>query len=143
MLSSMLALAGLLPTTLSGVLALLIVLVVLWVLISIPVYIAGKIATGGKASYPQAMSATLGGGLGYFIVLYGADFLLGMVLGSSGVVLAFILALILWLAVYRASFETGWIHALGIVAVAWVVLFILNLVLEQTFGVAIPKFYPF
>ena len=52
-------------------------------------------------------------------------------------------ALLAWLAVYRAAFDTSWLGALGIVVVAWLVLVILDAILIATVGVSIPKFYPF
>ena len=118
-------------------------LVILWAIISIPVYFAGKAFTLGKASFGDAMGATLGGGVAYFVVYYGVVFFLGALLGGSAAVFALILALLVWLAVFRASFATGWIQAVGIALVAWVILVILDLFLVQTFGVQFPRFYPF
>ena len=121
-----------------------VALIILWIIISIPVYFAGKLITAGKANFGQAMGATLGGGLVYFVVFYGVAFFLSALLGpSSATILGFILALIAWLAIYRASFETSWIGALGIVFVAWIVLIILDLLLTRAFGVTFPDFFPF
>jgi hypothetical protein len=131
------------PTTLSALIIAAVALIILWIIISIPVYFAGKMITAGKANFGQAMGATLGGGLIYFIVFYGVAFFLGALLGPSAVILGFILALIAWLAVYRASFETSWIGALGIVLVAWIVLIVLDLFLTRAFGIAFPDFFPF
>jgi hypothetical protein len=131
------------PTTLSALIIAAVALIILWIIISIPVYFAGKMITAGKANFGQAMGATLGGGLVYFIVFYGVAFFLGALLGPSAAILGFILALIAWLAVYRASFETSWIGALGIVLVAWIVLIVLDLFLTRAFGIAFPDFFPF
>ncbi|HME18614.1 MAG TPA: hypothetical protein VKF15_02625 [Nitrososphaerales archaeon] len=131
------------PTTLSGLLFLLVALVILWVIVSIPVYFAGKAVTGGKATFGEAMGATLGGGLAYFVVYYGVVLFLGPLFGGSTALLALILAFIVWLAVYRASFETGWLGALGIVIVGWLILLILDFFLVQLFGVSVPNFLPF
>jgi hypothetical protein len=129
--------------TLSGLLFLLVALVILWIIVSIPVYFAGKAVTGGKAHFGEAMGATLGGGLAYFVVYYGVVIFLGPLLGGSTAILALILAFIVWLAVYRASFDTGWIGALGIVIVGWLILLILDFFLVQFFGVTFPDFIPF
>jgi len=131
------------PATLSELVIVLGALIILWVIVSIPVYFAGKLITDGKSSFGEAMGATLGGGLIYFIIFYGVDFLLGLFLGPGALILGFILALLAWLAVYRASFETNWFGALAIVAVAWVVLVVIDVVLGLAFGVTFPKFYPF
>jgi hypothetical protein len=133
-----------LPSTLPGIFILAVGLLVLWAVVSIPVYISGELILGGqKASLGSAMGATLGGALAYVIVLYAGAFFLDALLGPSAVVIAFALAIAAWLAVYRASFNTGWMAAIGIVAVGWVVLVVIDLVLTSVFGVSFPKFYPF
>ena len=87
------------PSTLIGLLFLIVGLVILCVIVSIPVYFAGKAITGGKADFGQAMRATLGGGLAYFVVYYGVSIFLGVLLGPSAAVFALILALLVWLEV--------------------------------------------
>ncbi len=131
------------PNTLSGLLIWIVGLVILWVVVSVPVYFAGKVINKGTAHFGQAMGATLGGVIIYFIVLYGVAFFLGALLGPPAATLGLVLALIAWLAVYRASFATSWIRALGIVVVAWLVLIVLDILLIAIVGVSIPKFYPF
>lgn len=131
------------PSDLTSLLFLIVGLVILWMIVSIPVYFAGKAITAGKASFGGAMGATLGGGLAYLIVDFGVVLFLTPILGSSAAVFGLILALLVWLAVYRASFDTGWLQAIGIVFVAWVILLILDLVLVRSFGIAFPDFFPF
>ena len=132
-----------LPTTFTGVLFYIAGLFVLWILISIPVYFAGKAVTRGKTDLGDAMGATLGGGLAYFLVYYSIALFLGTVLGQSANVFALILGLIIWLAVFRASFRTGWIGAIGVVLVAYLILLGLDFILVQAFGVTFPNFFPF
>ncbi len=132
-----------LPATAEGLLLLAISLVVLWIVVSIPVYISAKMVTDGKADFGSAMGATLGGAVFYVIVLWAGTFLLEPLLGSSALVISFVLAILAWLAVYRASFNTSWLGALGIVFVGWLVLFVVDAILMSSFGVSIPKFYPF
>src|ERR1700680_4333192 len=98
-----------LPTTAEGLLVLAITLVVLWIVISIPVYISGELITSGRAHFGEAMGATLGGALAYVIILWAGTFLLTPILGASALIISFAFALLVWLAVYRASFETGWL----------------------------------
>jgi hypothetical protein len=135
--------AGVLPATLTGLLVLAIALVILWIIVSIPVYAAGEVITNGRAGFGAAMGATLGGGLLYFIVLYAGTFFLEPFLGPPAVVLAFVLAVLGWLAVYRASFETSWLGTIAIVAVAWLVFYVLDVFLTMAFGVSFPSFFPF
>jgi len=132
------------PTTLPGIFILAVTFLVLWVVVSIPVYVSGGLILGGKrASLGSAMGATLGGALAYVIVLYASAFLLAAILGPAAVAVAFLLAMTAWLGVYRASFETSWMAAVGIVVVGWVVLVVIDLALTSLLGVSFPKFYPF
>jgi hypothetical protein len=133
----------LLPTTLVGVIIYLVGLVILWAIVSIPVYFAGKAVTGGKSDFGDAMGATLGGAIGYFVVYIAVSYFLGTVIGSSASALALILALVVWLAVYRAAFRTSWIRAVGIVILSWVFLLILDYIAVNALGVSFPNFIPF
>ncbi len=118
-------------------------LVILWIIVSFPVYLAGKAVTAGKASYGDAMVATLFGPIVYVIVLFAVDFFLGSLIGSSAYFWALILAFIAWLAVYKSAFGTGWLAALGIAVLAVIVFFFLNIVLAAVFGITFPgEFFP-
>lgn len=122
----------------------LIGLIILWIVISVPVYFAGKAVKAGNARFGQAMGATLGGVIVYVVVYFIVSFFLGSVIGSAaGDALALILGLIAWLAVYRASFHTSWLGAIGIVVIAWLILLVLDFILVAAFGVKFPSFYPF
>jgi len=131
------------PATIPALLVEIVTLVILWVVVSIPVYAAGKLITSGRTGFGSAMGATLGGALVYLIILFGVAFLLTPFLGTFAPILGFLLAIIGWLAVYRASFSTGWLGALGIVVLAWLVLVVIDVILTTLFGIRIPKFYPF
>ena len=121
----------------------LIGLVILWVIVSIPVYFAGKAIKGGNAGLGQAMGATLGGVIAYSIVFLIVAYFVGSVIGPSADALALILGFVAWLAVFRASFRTSWLGAIGIVFVAWLILLVLDFILVAVFSVPFPKFYPF
>jgi uncharacterized membrane protein len=130
--------------SISGALILLVALIILWVVVSIPVYISARIITSGrqhKASFGSAMAATLGGSIVYFIVLSLAYLFLSALIGHDAVIVALILAIIAWLAVYKAAFDVGWLGALGIAILAAIVLFVLNVILAALFGIAIPSFF--
>ncbi|QQG49463.1 MAG: hypothetical protein HY247_03960 [archaeon] len=132
-----------LPSDAVGILVYVVGLVILWVIVSIPVYFAGKAVTHGRSGFRTAMGATLGGGLAYFIVYWVVAFFLGPVLPSSALALASIIGIIVWLAVYRSAFDTGWLGAIGIVVLAWIILLVLDFVLVRSFHVSFPDFFPF
>ncbi len=132
------------PDTLVGIIVLIVALVILWAVVSIPVYVAGKLITDGKSDFGDAMSATLGGAIAYVLVLWGGTFLLSfLVTPVLAVVISFVLALAIWVAVYSSAFDTSWLGGLAIAIVGWAVLVVIDLVLVSVFGVGIPKFYPF
>ena len=131
------------PTTPLGILVYIVGLVILWVVVSIPVYFAGKAMTEGRSDFGDAMGATLGGAIGYFVVYFLVSFFLGAVIGASAGVFALLLALIVWLAIYRAAFHTSWLRAVGIVILAWIILVVLDYALVHAFGVTLPDFFPF
>jgi hypothetical protein len=130
--------------TILGLIVLLIALVILWVIVSIPVFIAARAVTAGrpnKAGFGAAMGATLGGAIVYIIVLAVSVFFLKAVVGNAAFALALILAIIAWLAVYKSAFQVGWLGAIGIAILAAIVLFIMNVILVALFGVALPSFF--
>ena len=131
------------PSTLFGVVVYVVGLIILWAIISIPVYFAGKALTGGRSDFGDAMGATLGGAIIYFIVLYLVSYFLGAVIGDSAGQFALIIALFAWLALYRAAFRTSWPRAVGIVLLSGVLLVVLDYVAVTFLGVTFPDFLPF
>ena len=122
-----------------GILYTIIGLIILWIIVSIPVWIAGKAVTGGKASFGDALLATLAGPIVYFVVV----FLVGYFLGASALIFGYILALIAWIWVFKASFSTGWLRAILIAILAWVIFIVLSIIIGALFGLAYPApFFP-
>ncbi len=126
-----------------NVLFTIISLIILWIVISIPVWLAGKAITGGKATFGDALLATLAGPIIFFIVTFVVDFFLSAVIGTSAFVFGYILALVAWIWVYKASFQTGWIRAIMIAVLAWVIFIVLSFIVGALFGVSYPSiFFP-
>ncbi len=129
--------------SLVGLLAIIVGLIILWIIVSIPVYIAGKIVTSGEATIGDAMIATLFGPIVYAVTLFLVDFFLGALIGSSAYVWALILAFIAWVWVYKASFKTGWLGALAIAILAILVFAVLSFIFGLLLGVVVPApFFP-
>ena len=100
--------------TLTSLLVTIIGLIILWIIVSIPVWLAGKAVTGGKATFGDAMIATLFGPIVYAITIFVVGYFLGAAIGSSAYIIALILALIAWIWVYKASFRTSWLGGIAI-----------------------------
>ena len=110
---------------------------------SIPVYFAGKVVKSGGAHFGEAMTATLGGVVVYYVVYFVVSIALGAVIGASAGPIALVLGFLAWLGVFRAAFRTSWLGAFAIVVLSWVILMVLDLILVAAFGVTFPNFYPF
>ena len=63
--------------TLTSLLVTIIGLIILWIIVSIPVWLAGKAVTGGKATFGEAMIATLFGPIVYAVTLFIVRYVLG------------------------------------------------------------------
>lgn len=109
-----------------GLFELLIGLILLWLLVSIPVYFAGKAVVGGKASFGAAMLATLVGPIIFVIVLFLGS-LVTLPVGSN--VLAYLLAFLAWIWVYKSAFNTGWVQGFGIALLSILLAIVLGAIL--------------
>jgi hypothetical protein len=118
-------------------------LIILWIVISIPAWLAGKAITGGKSTFGDAMVATLFGPIVYVVVLIAVDFFLGTLIGSGAYIIALLLAFIAWIWVYKSSFGTGWLGGIGIAILAVIVFAVMSLILGSLFGLVVPApFFP-
>jgi hypothetical protein len=129
--------------SLTSLLVTIVGLIILWIIVSIPVWLAGKAVTGGKATFGEAMLATLFGPIVYAITLIVVDFLLGGLIGSAGYIIALILAFIGWIWVYKASFKTGWLGGIAIAILAVIIFAVISIIFGVLFGLAVPApFFP-
>ena len=129
--------------SLTSLLVAIIGLIILWIIVSIPVWLAGKAVTGGKATFGEAMLATLFGPIVYAVTLVLVDFLLGGLIGSAGYIIALILAFIGWIWVYKASFKTGWLGGIAIAILAVIIFAVISIVFGALFGLVVPApFFP-
>jgi len=127
----------------TNLLVAIIGLLILWIIVSIPVWLAGKAATGGTATFGDALLATLAGPIVYFIVNIVVDIFLGALIGSTANVFGYVLAFIAWIWVFKASFQTGWLQAILIAIMAWLIFIVMSVVIGSLFGVMYPSpFFP-
>ncbi len=66
------------------------------------------------------------------------DFLLGGVIGSTGYLIALILAFLGWIWVYKASFKTGWLGGVAIAVLAVIIFAVISIILGAIFGLVVP-----
>ncbi len=107
--------------------ALIIALVIAWIIISIPVYLAAKAIVGRRGRLSSAMLATLAGPIVFGIVLFlGSIFAAPLGLGFIALLLAFLA----WVWVYKSVFSTGWLQGFGIALLSIVILVVLVYILS-------------
>jgi len=113
----------------------IIFLILGWIIITIPVYLAAKLF-GSDASFLRAMGAVLLSGIVAFIVIVIFAFI-SMAYGNFMLaILGLIIAFIAVLGVYKSMFNVGWGAAFGIVIVSIIIAFIFKLILSL-FGIGI------
>ncbi|MEO9320049.1 MAG: hypothetical protein ABI361_05195 [Nitrososphaera sp.] len=123
-----------------SVLAFILGLVIAWIIVSVPVYIAAKILTGGKARFTRAMLVTAIGPIVIAIVFIIAQLALELTIGQRPLVIgiSFILAFIAWIGVFKKGFDTGWLRAFGIAVLASIVFIVIGIIVT----IAIQHFVP-
>jgi hypothetical protein len=119
-------------------------LIVLWIIVSIPVWIAAKILTLGRAKFSRAMLVTAVGPIIYAIVFFISAALLTVAIGdlTLPVIIAFIIAFIAWIWVFKKGFDTGWLRALGIAILAIVVFAVIGVIITLVIQAIVPQAPP-
>jgi hypothetical protein len=115
-------------------------LLMMWIIVSVPVWIAAKIVTLGKAKFTRAMLVTAVGPFIYALVFFLSNAALTATLGQQFLIAAisFILAFIAWIGVFKMGFRTGWIRALGIAFVATIVFVIIGAIVTAGLQAVVP-----
>lgn len=114
---------------------------IIWVIVSIPVWISAKILRAKQTKFTRAMLVTAVGPIVYGIVLYVSTKLLVSLSSSSSslssllsigrsplpslnTMVGIVIAFVAWIYVFKRAFQTSWIRALGI-SVAAVIIFVI------------------
>jgi hypothetical protein len=120
--------------------AVIIGLVALWIIVTIPVWIAAKVLTLGKAKFTRAMLVTAVGPIVYAIVFFIIAGALTFAFGDTAIpaVIAFIIAFIAWIGVFKKGFDTGWVRALGIAVLAIVVFAVIGVIITLVMQAIVP-----
>jgi hypothetical protein len=108
-------------------------ILIIWAVVSIPVWISAKILTLGRAKFGLAMLVTAVGPIVYFVVLFISTAMLSSLPIGENIFslnwLALVLAFIAWIYLITKAFDIGWIRALGISILAIIVLVIVGMVI--------------
>ena len=108
--------------------------VIIWAIVSIPVWISAKILTSGRARFARAMLVTAAGPIVYALVLIISTRLLSLAIENrSSLIMSvgLVLAFLAWIYVFKRGFETGWIRGAGIALLAIIVFVIIGVVIAS------------
>ena len=124
--------------------AVIVGLIAMWIIVTIPVWIAAKILTLGRARFTRAMLVTAVGPVVYAIVFFISIAVLRFALGSQTIpaIIAFIIAFIAWIGVFKKGFDTGWIRALAIAVLATVVFAVIGILITLVIHAIVPQAPP-
>ncbi len=121
--------------------AVIVGLIAMWIIVTIPVWIAAKILTLGRAKFTRAMLVTGVGPIVYAIVFFVSRGILTIALGSQVLpaIIAFIIAFVAWIGIFKKGFDTGWIGALGIAVLAVIVFSVIGIVVTLLIQAIVPQ----
>ena len=124
--------------------AVIIGLLVLWIIVSIPVWVAAKILAMGRVSFSRAMLVTALGPIVSAVVFFIFAALLTAIVGDPTlpVIIGLIVAFIAWIGVFKRGFHTGWLRALGIAMLAVIVFAVIGLIISLLMQVIVPEAPP-
>ncbi len=121
-----------------------IALLVLWIIVSIPVWAAAKILTLGRVKFSRAMLVTAVGPIIYAIVFFISTTVLAAALGDSTLplIIGFIIAFVAWIGVFKKGFDTGWLRALGIAILAIIIFAVIGVIISLVVQAIMPEAPP-
>ena len=124
--------------------AVIIGLLALWIIVSIPVWVAAKILAMGRVSFSRAMLVTALGPIVSAIVFFIFAALLTAIIGDSTlpVIIGLIVAFVAWIGVFKTGFHTGWLRALGIAILAVIVFAVIGLIISLLMQLIVPEAPP-
>ena len=124
---------------------------VLWVIVSIPVWISARVLSAKEGRFSRAMLVTIAGPITYTIVYFITTRLLTLLfclvnkyyyflpsVNMVGIALGFVG----WILIFKKGFETGWIRAVGIFILAIIVFVIIEFILSLIISQLVPSYSP-
>jgi hypothetical protein len=120
-------------------------LVIIWAIVSVPVWISAKILTSGRARFGRAMLVTAAGPIIYTLVLVISTNFLSLAIGNRSpiiVSIGLVLAFLAWIYVFKRGFETGWLRGAGIALLAIIVFVIIGIIIGSVTHLFVPNAPP-
>ena len=124
--------------------AVIIGLLLLWIIVSVPVWAAAKILTLGRVKFSRAMLVTAVGPIIYAIMFFISATVLAAAIGDSTlpVIIGFIIAFIAWIWVFKKGFDTGWLRAFGIAILSIIIFAVIGVIITLVIQAIVPEAPP-
>lgn len=119
------------PTVNSGFLYLIgiaILLLVTWIVVSIPLYFAGKLISGKHTTFGRAMAAAIVAPVLTLIIYYLMLASLALFLGSLAIVVGLLIAILVLSYIYAAFFRTSILGGFAIAVLATIITFVISFI---------------
>jgi hypothetical protein len=129
----------------ASIIVVIISLVIIWAIVSVPVWISAKILTSSRARFGRAMLVMAAGPIVYALVLIISTGFLSLAIGNRSsliVSIGLVLAFLAWIYVFKRGFETGWIRGAGIALLAIIVFVIIGVVIALFTHLFVPRAPP-
>lgn len=135
-----------LPAGIVSLVGIILTIVIAWIIISIPIYLAGKIISGKHTTFGKAMLAAIIAPLitlfFFFLVTIG----LAVFLGPFSLLVGGIIAILVLSYVYGSIFDTSLLGGFGIALLGTVITYVMAVVvvaiMSAVFGISTTPIFP-
>lgn len=135
-----------LPAGVGTLIGIVLTIVIAWIIISIPLYLAGKLISGKRTTFGKAMLAAIAAPLitmfFFFIVTVG----LAIFIGPFSVLVGVLIAILVLSYVYASIFETGLLGGFAIAIlgtiITYVIVVIVVAMMTALFGISTTPLLP-
>ncbi len=130
------------PTLTFGSIAVIILtILVSWIIISIPIYLAGKIISRRHATFGKAMLAAIAAPIITLIFFFIVTVGLAIFLGPLAIILGFIVSILVLSYVYASIFSTGLLGGFAIAVLGTIITYVVIFVVAILLGTSL-FFFP-
>lgn len=138
--------SSLIPSSIVPLVGIILTIIIAWIIISIPLYLAGKMISGKHTTFGKAMIAAIVAPLitmfFFFVVTIG----LTVFLGPFALLVGAIIAVLVLSYIYGSIFDTSLLGGFGIAILGTIITYIMAVVvvaiMTAVFGVSTTPIFP-
>jgi hypothetical protein len=94
-------------------------MIVVWMLVSLAIYLAAKMIIGSRATFSLSLAVTLVGVILIGVIWFFVTLFSGLLVGIFGVIMGLFIAFLVWIGLIKSFFITSWLAALGMAVLAF------------------------